>query len=61
MRYEEFKQTSARVQSGLREFLLEKALSNELVAHSLHWYLELERNNSDNAEEMRAYYQQIYD
>lgn len=41
--------------------MIEKALANELVAHSLHWYLELERNNTDNSEEMRAHFQAVYD
>ena len=61
LRYEEIRPTAARVQSGLKEFLLDKAMKVESIAHSMHWHIQLERLNQDNSEEMRTYFQEIYD
>ena len=48
LRYEETNETDARVQSGLKEFLFDKAIEYEHLAHSIHWHLELERTNNAN-------------
>ena len=49
MRYEETEQTSSKgVQSGLREFLIEKAMHNKVIFNSLYWSLQLESENDLN-------------
>ena len=48
LRYEEIKQSYDMTQSPLKELLFEKAVMDEKLAHSMHWHLELERNNEEN-------------
>ena len=38
---------------------MEKAMKKEEIAHCMHWYLLLESSNTDNAEEVRAFYTEI--
>ena len=61
MRYEEFTETPAKVQTGLREFLINKAVSVATICHSLHWHLFLEKDNEDNDQEVRNFYADIYE
>jgi phosphatidylinositol 3-kinase len=42
--------------SPLRDFLIDKAIESEELAHSLHWHLELERNNRSNLPHTKAFY-----
>ena len=61
LRYEEIKQDYADTDSPLRDFLLDTAEKNEYFAHSLHWHLELERNNDSNAPKMLNFYEAMWD
>jgi hypothetical protein len=61
LRYEETNETDARVQSGLKEFLFDKAIEYEHLAHSIHWHLELERTNNANQPKTLEYYNQVYE
>ena len=61
LRYEETAETDSRVQSGLKEFLFDKAVEVESLAHSIHWHLELERTNSSNHSKTQEYYNLVYD
>jgi hypothetical protein len=61
LRYEEFTETSSRIKSGLKEFLMEKAMKKEEIAHCMHWYLLLESSNTDNVEEVQNFYGEILD
>jgi len=44
----------------LKDYLLDKAIENEQLAHSLHWHLELEKNNDTNAERMKNFYAEMW-
>ena len=48
-------------ESPLKEYLLDKAIENELLAHSLHWHLELERNNDSNEPKMKDFYNEMWE
>ena len=61
LRYEETIETDARVQSGLKEFLFDKAIEIESLAHGIHWHLELEKTNSANHSKTLEYYGYVYD
>ena len=61
LRYEEFVETPAKVQTGLREFLINKAVSVPTICHCLHWHLFLEKDNEDNDEVVRNFFSDIYD
>ena len=54
-------ETPAKVQTGLREFLIDKAVEVPSICHSIHWHVLLESENEDNDPEVRAYYKDIYE
>ena len=37
------------------------AIENEQLAHSLHWHLELERNNDSNEPKMKQFYNDMWE
>lgn len=45
LRYEEFEITINRVQSGLKEFIIEKAVKSKLIFNNVYWFLRLEVDN----------------
>ena len=47
-------------ESPLKEYLLDKAIENETLAHSLHWHLELERNNDSNEPLIKIFYNEMW-
>ena len=47
--------------SPLKEYLLDTAVGNEQLAHSLHWHLELERNNDSNEPKMKRFYNDMWE
>lgn len=63
LRYEElsYEPTPAKIQTGLRDFLINKAVEVPTICHSLHWHLFLEKQNEDNDKEVRDYFANIYD
>ncbi len=50
LRYEEFEQTHSRVQTGLKEFLIEKAIESKVIFNNLYWHLKLEKESQENDE-----------
>lgn len=61
LRYEDIQEDYRMVDSPLRDYLLQVAETNELLAHSLHWHLELERNNDTNQPKMLNFYGEMWD
>ena len=47
--------------SPLKEYLLDQAIEYEQLAHSLHWHLELERNNDSNEPKLKNFYNEMWD
>lgn len=45
LRYEEFEITINRVQSGLKEFIIEKAVKSKIIFNNVYWFLRLEVDN----------------
>ena len=41
--------------------MIDMSVENEQLAHSLHWHLELERNNDSNEPKMRQFYNQMWE
>lgn len=48
-------------ESPLKDYLVDTAIENEQLAHSLHWHLELERNNDSNEPKMRSFYNEMWE
>ena len=48
-------------ESPLKDYLLDKAVENEQLAHSLHWHLELERNNDSNEPKIKRFYNEMWE
>ena len=46
--------------SPLKEHLLDMAIEDEKLAHSLHWHLELERNNENNMPKTKNFYNEMW-
>lgn len=63
LRYEELTQTEsfAKVQTGLKDFLIDKAVGAPAICHSLHWHVLLESENEDNDPEVRNFYKETYE
>ena len=47
--------------SPLRDFLLNVAVQNDKLAHSLHWHLELERTNESNKEMTKSFFNGVWE
>ena len=48
-------------ESPLRDHLLKMARTSEQLAHSLHWHLELERNNDTNEPHTKQFYDEMWE
>ena len=44
----------------MKEFLFDKAIEHEVLAHSIHWHLELERTNNSNQPKTLDYYMEVW-
>jgi len=49
------------VQTGLKDFLIDKAVGAPAICHSLHWHVLLESENEDNDPEVRNFYKETYE
>jgi len=62
LRYEELTENNnAKVQTGLKDFLIDKAVTSPAICHSLHWHVLLESENEDNDTEVRNFFKETYE
>ena len=61
LRYEDFSNQKHKVETGLRDFIIDKAIENEQLAHSFHWHLFLAKDQETPDPIVQEYYQRTYD
>lgn len=56
LRYEEFEPSGGRVQTGLKEFIIDRCMKNKISFNNVFWYIKLESENDSNDEDVRKYF-----
>jgi hypothetical protein len=59
LRYEEYKVTSSKGRTGLREFLIDSSIKDKRIYNSLFWALQLEIDNDATIPELKDFFNDI--
>lgn len=59
LRYEEFFETPSKMQSGLKEFIIEMSINDQKIFNSVYWALQLEVDNRENNEALQVYFADV--